>query len=91
MQQETILDAYTHEAMKRAEYKHLRDGSWSGRVPGLKGVIAFAETRTDCERELESVIEDWARVLLEHDRTPPTLGGIDFSDPDRRRVALGYN
>jgi predicted RNase H-like HicB family nuclease len=45
--QQTLLAAYAREALKRAEYKHLRDGSWSGRVPQLKGVIAFAETRSD--------------------------------------------
>ena len=57
-----ILTEYLHQAMARAVYDKLKDGTFAGRIPGCKGVVAFAATLRECEDELRSTLEDW--VLL---------------------------
>jgi hypothetical protein len=41
---EFILTDYINNAMANAEYDKIEDGSFVGRIPKCKGVIAFAET-----------------------------------------------
>ena len=47
-----ILTGYIDMALSRAEYDKLEDGTFSGRIPGCKGVIAFGKTLRECENEL---------------------------------------
>ena len=47
-----ILTGYIGMALSRAEYDKLEDGTFSGRIPGCKGVIAFGKTLRECENEL---------------------------------------
>jgi predicted RNase H-like HicB family nuclease len=53
-----VLTGYSEEALSKAEYDKLEDGSFSGRIPGCKGVIACGETLRECENELRSTLED---------------------------------
>ncbi|WP_373690626.1 type II toxin-antitoxin system HicB family antitoxin [Desmonostoc muscorum] len=48
--------------MAQAIYDKLEDGTFTGRIPVCKGVIAFASTLRGCEDELRSTLEDW--ILL---------------------------
>jgi predicted RNase H-like HicB family nuclease len=57
-----ILTDYVEEAMATATYDKLEDGTYSGRIPSCKGVIAFGSTLSECEEELRSTLEDW--ILL---------------------------
>jgi len=54
----TILTGYIENALSQAEYDKLEDDTFSGRIPGCKGVIAFGNSLRECESELQSTLED---------------------------------
>lgn len=57
-----ILSDYVEQAMSRAEYDKLEDGTFAGRIPQCQGVVSFAATLRECEAELRSVLGDWLLV-----------------------------
>lgn len=59
-----ILTGYIDSALSGAEYDKLEDGTFAGRIPLCKGVIAFGQTLRECEKELRSTLEDWIPVGL---------------------------
>jgi predicted RNase H-like HicB family nuclease len=54
-----MLTAYINEAMARASYKILEDGTYFGEIPGLTGVWANESTLEECRRVLQEVFEEW--------------------------------
>ena len=60
-----ILTGYVEQAMAHAAYDKLEDGTFAGRIPPCKGVVAFGTTLRECEDELRSTLEDWILVGLE--------------------------
>jgi predicted RNase H-like HicB family nuclease len=50
--------------MSEAVYDKPEDGTFSGRIPLCKGVIAFGNTLRECEDELHSTLEDWILLFL---------------------------
>ena len=74
-----MLTAYIEEAMKRARYKILQDGTYYGWVEELAGVWAQASTLEECRTELQSVIEDWLLLGLKLGHELPVLGDIDLN------------
>jgi predicted RNase H-like HicB family nuclease len=52
------------QAMAEAVYDKLEDGTFTGRIPSCKGVVAFGGTLRECEDELRSTLEDWILVGL---------------------------
>ena len=79
MSTQFILSDYVREAMAEAVYDKLDDGTYFGRVPSCKGVVAFGATLRECEGELRSTLEDWVLVGLKLDHRLPVLGGIDLN------------
>jgi predicted RNase H-like HicB family nuclease len=73
------LTAYIGAALELARYDKLEDGSFVGEIPRLTGVIAFAPTLQECERELRSVLEDWILVGLRLGHRLPPLAGINLN------------
>lgn len=59
-----ILSDYLARASAQAEYDKLEDGTFFGRIPSCKGVVAFGSSLRECEDELRSVLEDWVLVGL---------------------------
>jgi predicted RNase H-like HicB family nuclease len=59
-----ILTEYVNQAMVQVVYDKLEDGTFAGRIPPCKGVLAFSSTLRDCEEELRSTLEDWIFVGL---------------------------
>ena len=59
-----VLSEYMDEAMAQALYDKLEDGTFAGRIPSCKGVVAFEATLRECEAELRSILEDWILVGL---------------------------
>ncbi|HLA37966.1 MAG TPA: type II toxin-antitoxin system HicB family antitoxin [Candidatus Brocadiales bacterium] len=59
-----ILSEYIAQAMAQAVYDKLEDGTFSGRIPSCKGVVAFGDTLREYEEELRSTLEDWVLVGL---------------------------
>ncbi len=62
-----MLSEYLAKKLKQARYKLLKDGSYFGEIPRLKGVWASAKNLEDCRAELQEVLEDWL-VLKVRDR-----------------------
>jgi predicted RNase H-like HicB family nuclease len=83
-----VLTDYVERAMAKAVYKKLGDGSYGGRVPTCKGVIAFGPSLQACERELRSTLEDWLLLGLQLGHKLPVVAGIDLNtSPEREPVA----
>jgi predicted RNase H-like HicB family nuclease len=81
------LTAYIEAGLEMACYDKLEDGSFSGEIPKLKGVIAFGKTLRECENELRSTLEDWILVGLRLGHKLPALAGIDLNKAKNGRLA----
>lgn len=87
MNTQYILSEYIENARDLAEYEKLDDGTYSGIIPACPGVIAFANSLRDCERELQSVLEDWLLLGLKLGHILPVINGIDlYKDMTRAEV-----
>ena len=85
-----MLVEYIHEAMAKAVYDKLEDGSFSGKIPQCPGVVAFAETLYKCEQALRSSLEGWLIVKIRHGDALPIIRKINLNARklDQRRAAL---
>jgi len=82
-----ILSEYVDQAMAQAVYDKLEDGTFAGRIPACKGVVAFGATLRECEEELRSTLEDWILVGLKLGHSLPVIGSIDLNqEPIREPV-----
>lgn len=59
-----MLTSFVEQKIKTAKYKKLKDGSYFGEIPDLKGVWADASTLSICKRELREVLEEWLAISL---------------------------
>jgi predicted RNase H-like HicB family nuclease len=80
------LTAYIEAALDVARYDKLEDGSFAGEIPRLVGVVAFAPTLQECERQLRSVLEDWILVGLRLGHRLPPLAGINLNRRGHARM-----
>lgn len=74
-----ILSEYMDQAMAQAVYDKLEDGTFAGRIPSCKGVVAFGATLRGCEEELRSTLEDWILLGLKLGHPLPVIGSIDLN------------
>ncbi len=82
-----ILTDYVNQALVHAVYDKLEDGTFAGRIPLCKGVMAFGTTLHECEDELHSTLEDWLLVGLKLGHPLPVIAGIDLNkEPQREPV-----
>ena len=82
-----ILSEYIDHGMSEALYDKLDDGTFAGRIPSCKGVVAFGTSLRECEQELRSTLEEWTLVGRKMGHSLPTLGGIDLNrEPTREPV-----
>jgi predicted RNase H-like HicB family nuclease len=79
-----MLTAYLDEAMRRAHYKILEDGSYYGWVQELPGVWAQASTLEECRTEIQEVVEDWLLLGLKLGHELPVLGDLDLNNAVER-------
>ena len=70
-----MIRAYLDEALKRARYSQLEDGSYCAQVGGLRGVLATGRTLESCRGQLQEVIEEWILVRVARGLDVPSLGG----------------
>ena len=82
-----ILSDYVAAALADATYDKLEDGTFSGRIPGCAGVIAFGTSLRACEEELRSTLEDWILVGLRLKHPLPVVNGIDLNKEPAREPA----
>jgi len=76
-----MITEYLHEAMHRAKYKILEDGTYYGWIEELPGVWAGATSLDECRQELQSVVEDWLLLGLKLGHRITPLGNIDLNIP----------
>lgn len=74
-----VLTEYVDQTMVQAVYDKLEDGTFAGRIPPCKGVVAFGSTLRDCEEELRSTLEDWILVGLKLGHPLPVIADIDLN------------
>lgn len=74
-----VLSEYIDQAMGQAVYDKLEDGTFAGRIPSCKGVVAFGATLRECEDELRSTLEDWILVGLKLGHPLPVIGSINLN------------
>jgi len=74
-----ILTEYVDQAMAHAVYDKLEDGTFVGRIPPCKGVVAFGATLRECEEALRSTLEDWILVGLKLRHPLPVIASIDLN------------
>ena len=73
-----MLFEYTQEALEKAVYKRLDDGTWFAEIPGFEGVWADGNTVEQCRTELLEVLEEWL-ILKLRDKDPiPEVEGVDL-------------
>lgn len=65
--------------MAQAFYDKLEDGTFAGKIPVCKGVIAFGNTLRECENELRSTLEEWILLGLKLGHSLPVIGDIDLN------------
>ena len=71
-----MIIEYCQEAIGRAKYKELEDGTWFAEIPDLKGVWANAGSVETCRTELLSVLEEWIILKLRDADPIPEIGGL---------------
>ena len=74
-----MLTVYIDEAMSRATYKILEDGTYFGEIPGLQGVWSNKATLEECRRVLQEVLEEWLLLKLRSNEEIPPLGEISLA------------
>jgi len=68
-----VLSEYLERAIAQAEFDKLEDGTFAGRIPTCKGVVAFGLTLGECASELRPTLEDWVIVGLKLGHPLPVL------------------
>ena len=74
-----MLTRYIREAMKRARFKTLDDGTCFGEIAGLAGVWANEATRKTCREVLQEVLEEWLILKIRDNDPIPRLGRVGLS------------
>ena len=69
-----MIRRYVDQALQRARYTQLEDGSYCAEVRGLRGVIATGATLEKCRSGLQEVLEEWILVRVARGLEVPTLG-----------------
>lgn len=66
-----MLSEYIAGKLKEARYKLLKDRSYFGIIPGIKGVWANEKNLEICRKELQEVLEDWLLLKVrDHEKVP---------------------
>jgi len=66
-----MFSAFIAKKMALAKYKLLKDGSYFGEIPGVKGVWSSAKSLEGCRQELQEILEDWTLLKIRsHEQIP---------------------
>ena len=69
-----MISQYVGQALARAQYRLLEDGSFAATVRGLRGVVATGATLEACRQQLSEVTEEWVLVRIARGLPVPALG-----------------
>ena len=70
-----MLTDFIQKRLQKAKYKILKDRSYFGEIPGVRGVWANAKTLESCRKELQEVLEDWLVLSIKTDKK---ISGFNF-------------
>jgi len=80
-----MITEFLDKKLREAQYKLLKNGTYFGEIPHLKGVWASATTLEDCRQELQEILEDWLLLKLrDGDKIP------GFPKPASQRQILQH-
>ena len=79
MSPDFVLSHYIDRAMSKAVYEKFDDGTYGGRVPPCRGVVAFGKTLVACRDELQSTLEDWILLGLRLGHRVPVIDRVDLN------------
>lgn len=71
-----MVREYVDDALRRAQYDKLEDGTFYAEVPELRGVLATGDTLEACRTQLGEVVEEWILVRVAKGLRVPPLGGV---------------
>ncbi len=71
-----MLTDFISRQLNTAKYKLLKDKTYFGEIPGIRGVWANAKTLEMCRKELQEALEDWLVLSIKRDKKIP---GFQFS------------
>ena len=75
-----MLISYINAAMRKAHYELLPDGEgYFGKIEGIQGVWANADTLEVCREELMEVLEEWILLGIKRGDVIPVIDGIDLN------------
>ncbi len=74
-----MLTQYLQQAMYRAIYEKIEDGTYYGEIPEFQGVYANADTLKACQEMLQEVLEGWIILGLRLQHPLPIIDGIDLN------------
>lgn len=74
-----MLLEYVEEAMERAVYEKFEDGTFGGRIPACPGVVAAGKTLSQCQKELQEILDGWLIIKLRHGDKIPLIKGINLN------------
>jgi len=74
-----MLTRYIQEAMKRARFKTLDDGTFFGEIPGLRGVWANEHKLERCREVLQEVLEEWLVLKIRDNDPIPRIGRVSLA------------
>jgi predicted RNase H-like HicB family nuclease len=72
-----MIREYVDQALRRAHYDKLEDGTFCAEVPELRGVIATGKTLEECRDQLAEVVEEWVLVRVAQGLAVPPLSDIE--------------
>jgi predicted RNase H-like HicB family nuclease len=75
-----MLTMYINQAIKKAFYEILEDGTFYGKIPDCQGVCANATTLESCRQELQEVLEGWMILGLRLGHTLPIIYNININN-----------
>lgn len=74
-----MLTAYIAKAFEHATFEGHEDSRWFGEIPLCPGVWATGESKEECRRELQEVLEGWLILKLrDNDPDIPVIDGISL-------------
>ena len=75
-----MFTAYVNAAMKKAHYEILPNNEgYFGKIEGLQGVWANADSLEACREELKEVLEEWILLGIKMGHAIPIINGIDLN------------
>lgn len=66
-----MISQFIEKKLKTARYKLLKDKSYFGEIPSLRGVWASAKSLEECRQELQEVLEDWLLLKVQSRESIP--------------------